>query len=106
VKLVFILGGIAVLWLLPGLAAAITCLVSPRLRQRVLDLHQHALGLTILQHARSPRASPKAIAAWQWAARQRLVQLILISVVLTLSGPIAILRIRDLARAGREIRPE
>lgn len=105
-RLAFILGGIAILWLLPGLAAAAVCLASRRLRSRAVQLSRHALRHTVEQYAAKQRIAPEAVWERYRISNSQLAHLVGISCVLVASGPIAVGRLRELASASAEIRLE
>lgn len=102
----FILLGVVFLWVLPGLVSATICLVSGRLRERAFQLSRHALRCSVEKFAAKRGVSPETV--WQKYRIQdsRAVHLAAVAVILTLSGPLAWDRLRDLARARSDIRLE
>ncbi len=108
----FIFFGVLAAWLLPGVIAAAWCLVSHDLRQRAVQLHQFSVDQAVVGYLQAEErrkrrgTSESTIRFWQDAREQRCLQLVLIAVVLTLSGPRAVSRVRSLRRSRTEIRLE
>lgn len=108
----FIILGVLAAWLLPGAAAAAWCLLSKDLRRRALQLHKFSAGQAVIGYVRANARkgwrgpSEDAIQLWRRVQEQRRLQLILIALVLTLSGPRAFARVRCLRRSRSETRLE
>lgn len=108
----FVIIGLALLWFLPGMFAAIVCLALPNLRRRAIQLHRFAVDeyfvrmfLDMAKNGRR-REFAELLLAWQWVRNQHALQVILIAFVLVISGPHAIGRVRLLAKSRVEIRLE
>lgn len=112
VLVLFIFIGMALSWLLFGVAAAVILLCQRKLRDRVLQLHRLAVEQSVREYAARagrcgrPRQSEQAIQAWERTRRQRIFPLTLFAVQLTFLGPVAFFRLQDLRRSRNEIRFE
>lgn len=102
----FLLLGIVALWVLPGAAMALVCLLHPRLRRRALQIQRLSVETAIAEYFLRGGSSSAAAGAWRRAGRWRPLQLMLIAVVLTLRGPLAYPCVREYARCRTEVRLE
>ena len=103
----FFVIGVTLLWFIPGAIAAIICLASHRLRTRALQLHRASVDHAIAEAVRKGGfVAETAIQSWKHIRDGIPLAYVCIAFVLTLSGPLAIGRLRDLSRASAEIRLE